>query len=229
MKLVALSILMIAGWLLFCGVLCEPIGEPDPNFKFEAALQILPEKATYKVGDTIRLALKIPNNKLRDIWSGDSILLENSGLPLNLTVSEHLVKMPFDTTLATFIIEETPDVSFIESNFENHHSLKIGFGCGQDVLHFGLGICLKKAGIFNIAFKSYETLTFNFGSSYDCLTGVGASEIAFLDYLFEVDDAHQELYDKVKTPPNPHEFIRGEVSMEALILSKRTYWFEVIE
>ena len=54
MKLVALSTTMVAAWLLFCGVLCEPIGEPDPNFKFEAALQILPEKATYKVGDTIR-------------------------------------------------------------------------------------------------------------------------------------------------------------------------------
>ena len=169
------------------------------------------------MGDTIRLDLKIPNNKLRDIWSMDSILLENSALPLNLIISEHLAKAPFDSTLATFFIEETPEASFTESNFENQHTLQIGYGCGQDVLHFRLGICLKKAGIFNISFKPYETLTFNFGSSFDCLTGVGTSEIAFLDYLFEVDDAHQEIYEKVKTPPNPHTFISGEVSMEALI------------
>ncbi len=229
MKLVSLSFTLLAAWILFCGVLCEPFGGPDPNFKFQAALHIFPERASYKVGDTIRLELKIANNKLLDIWSGDSILLENSALPLNLVVSEHLFKAPFDSTLATFFIEETPEASFTESNFENLHMLQMGYGCGQDTIHFRLGICFKKAGIFNIGFKAFETLTFNFGSSFDCLTGVGTSDLAFLDYLFEVDNANQEIYEKVKTPPDPHTFVSGAVSMETLIFSKRTYWFEVIE
>lgn len=229
MKTTFLLLSLFAAWFIFCGVLCEPLGGPEPEYDFLVDIRIFPEKAEYKVGDTIWLEIKIPNNKLLDTWSEDSILLENAFLPLNLEISEHLKKEPFDSTFVSFFVQDSSGVLFTESNFENFRSIQLGYGCNQDTLGFQLGICLKKPGIYNLAPEYYQSAQFTFGSGIDCQTGAGTGQTALISYIYAVNDVHEHIYEKVKTPSNPHTFIRGGISMEAFIFSKRVYWFEVVQ
>lgn len=229
MKTTSLFLSLLAAWFIFCGVLCEPLGAPEPQYDFLVDVRVFPEKSAYKVGDTIWLEVKIPNNKLLDTWSEDSILLENAFLPLNLELSEHLKKEPFDSTFASFFVQDSLGILFTESNFENFHSIQMGYGCSQDSLFLRMGVCLKKAGVFNLAPEYYQSTQFTFGSGFDCQTGVGTGEIGLLSYIYAVNDVHEHIYEKVKTPSNPHTFIRGGISMETLIFAKRVYWFEVVQ
>ncbi len=229
MRTVSLLLVLLAGWAIFSAVLCEPLGGPDPQHEFLVSIKIFPEKAEYKVGDTLWLEIKIPNNKLLDTWSEDSILLENASIPLDFLMAENLYKLPFDSTVATFFVEDPVGSFLLENTFESSLRLNTGFGCGQDPIRLLLQIHLKKPGIYSIRPHPYDSSVLTFGSAFDCLTATGANTLAFLKYIFEVQDAHQAIYDKVVTLPNPHTFVSGELSMEALIFGKRIYWFEVVE
>lgn len=160
---------------------------PEIKYEFRERVAITPYTLDYKVGDTIWLAVNIPDKKLFDEKTNEKIFFDSASFTTIAQV-DLLYNNPFIGTgpFASFIFPA--GISAYKGNGVGQTYANINYGCssaaGYNLL---IGIVLIEKGVFGISF--FNT------AIQKCFTGNFQS--AKLTYVFDVNDTHKQFYQQL--------------------------------
>lgn len=180
---------------------------PKPEYDFEVGIKISPEKATYKVGDTIRLKYQINDNSLFDSRTGTNILLGQTSIPFEIYFGVR--RSDFDlldnANVFSLLVNNVPD-SLINLDQNGQFSeLKYNLNCEivQDNYEAEILCILEKSDIYML--EVYGKKPLYFAGLEDCTQGSPNpyyENYANLSYKFDVNYTNIELMGQSPLPTN---------------------------
>lgn len=189
------------------------------QYQFLTKIDILADYKFCNVGDTIWLQYSNSAKKLYDTKSSKNINLEQVSMGFQIAFVNRLYNSNVVSALKSYCNFVIPDgVSQDRFVGESSTSIVCTFGC-NDNYNLLLGIVPKQKGIFSLDLLNIQTTVL------DCAGSLQQFPYSIIDFSFNVNDCHPELYDSI--PKN----LRGDnYSQNAAITSiqnKKTYMLKV--
>lgn len=188
----------------------EPMPEPEITHQWLANLNVSPQKATYKIGDTIQVWLSAPNHLLLDQKS--KLMLPFDSHQVQTQMLLHRIK-PLDNKeffYAEVIPEYASNISWL-TLYTWYNQLTFNSLCQTDSIYYRVSFVLKTIGIFTLEPSAFTS---------PCAFNQADSKQMTFQYRFNISQPNTEVWNKI--PENQRSAIE-----QRRLNEKEIYLFEV--